>query len=256
MANIDLNSDLGENTPDRIVGDDAAMLEIVTSANVSCGFHAGSPEGIRETLGAAVRNGVVIGAHPGYRDYENFGRTNVEVDSATLQAHVEYQLGALAGLATAVGGVVSYVKPHGALYNTIARDERQAKDVVAAIKAIDPELVLLGLAGGVVLDVAERAGLQVAAEAFADRAYQPDGQLVSRTQEGAVLHDASAVAERMVRLAESGVIRAIDGTDVRVEAQSICVHGDSAGAIAMAAETKRMLQAAGVTIAPFATRGA
>lgn len=256
MASIDLNSDLGENTPDRVVGDDAAMLEIVTSANVACGFHAGSPEGIRETLAAAVRNGVVIGAHPGYRDYENFGRTNVEIDSATLQAHVEYQLGALEGLTRAVGGAVAYLKPHGALYNTIARDERQAADVVAAIKAIDPSLVLLGLAGGVVLEVAEKAGLQVAAEAFADRAYLPDGGLVSRAQEGSVLHDAQAVAERMVRFAESGVIRAIDGTDVRVDAQSICVHGDSAGAIAMAAETKRMLQDAGITIAPFAGRGA
>ena len=252
MASIDLNSDLGENVPDRIVSDDAAMLEIVTSANVSCGFHAGSPEGIRETLAAAVAGGVVIGAHPGYRDYENFGRTNVDIDSATLQAHVEYQLGAISGPTTAVGGRVAYVKPHGALYNTIARDERQAADVVAAIKAIDPSLVLLGLAGGVILDVAQKAGLQVAAEAFADRAYLPDGQLVSRTQAGAVLHDPAAVAERMVRLADEGVIRAIDGSDVRVDAQSICVHGDSPGSIAMAAETKRMLQDAGITIAPFA----
>lgn len=253
MPTIDLNSDLGENVPDRVVSDDEAMLDIVTSANVSCGFHAGSPEGIRDTLAAAVRGGVVIGAHPGYRDYENFGRTNVEIDSATLQAHVEYQLGALIGLASAVGGRVAYVKPHGALYNTIARDERQSADVVAAIKAIDPNLVLLGLAGGVVLDVASHAGLAVAAEAFADRAYQPDGQLVSRTQEGAVLHDPAAVAERMVRLADEGVIRTIDGTDVRVDAQSICVHGDSPGSIAMAAETKRMLQDAGITIAPFAS---
>lgn len=252
MTSIDLNSDLGENVADRIVSDDESMLRLVTSANVSCGFHAGSPEGIRETLGAAVRGGVVIGAHPGYRDYENFGRTKVEIDSPTLQAHVEYQLGALMGLAASVGGRVSYVKPHGALYNTIARDERQSKDVVAAIRAIDPGLVLLGLAGGVVLDVAERAGLAVASEAFADRAYQPDGQLVSRTEEGAVLHDPAAVAERMVRLASDGVIRAIDGTDVRVEAQSICVHGDSPGSVAMAAETKRLLQDAGIAIAPFA----
>ncbi|MGM7698249.1 LamB/YcsF family protein [Microbacterium sp. A84] len=252
MVSIDLNSDLGENVPSRIVSDDVSMLRIVTSANVSCGFHAGSPEGIRETLDAAVRGGVVIGAHPGYRDYENFGRTNVEIDSATLQAHVEYQLGAIMGLASSVGGKVSYVKPHGALYNAIARDERQSADVVAAIKAIDPSLVLLGLAGGVVLDVASRAGLAVAAEAFADRAYLPDGQLVSRTQDGAVLHDAAAVAARMVRLASEGVIRAIDGTDVRVDAQSICVHGDSPGSIEMAAETKRMLQDAGITIAPFA----
>lgn len=252
MTSIDLNSDLGENVPDRMVSDDESMLGLVTSANVACGFHAGSPEGIRATLENAVAGGVVIGAHPGYRDYENFGRTKVDIDSATLQAHVEYQLGALIGLATAVGGTVAYVKPHGALYNTIARDERQSKDVVAAIRAIDPSLVLLGLAGGVVLDVAARAGLATAAEAFADRAYQPDGQLVSRTEPGSVLHDPAAVAERMVRLAGEGVIRAIDGTDVPVSAQSICVHGDSPGSVAMAAETKRMLQDAGITIAPFA----
>jgi UPF0271 protein len=252
MASIDLNSDLGENVPERIVSDDESMLRLVTSANVSCGFHAGSPEGIRDTLAAAVQSGVVIGAHPGYRDYENFGRAEVEIDSATLQAHVEYQLGALMGLAAAVGGRVAYIKPHGALYNTIARDERSSKDVVAAIRAIDPSLVLLGLSGGVVLRVAERAGLAIAAEAFADRAYQPDGQLVARTEPGAVLHDPAAVAERMVRLASDGVIRAIDGTDVPVDAQSICVHGDSAGAVAMAAETRRMLEGAGITIAPFA----
>ena len=251
LHTIDLNSDLGENEPDRIVGDDVSMLEIVTSANVSCGFHAGRPEGIRDTLAAAVRAGVVIGAHPGYRDHENFGRVAVDIDPATLQAHVEYQLGALIGLASAVGGAVAYVKPHGALYNTIAYDERQAKAVVAAIAAIDQRLVLLGQAGGVVLDVAERAGLAIAAEAFADRAYLPNGRLVPRTQPDAVLHDLSVVAERMVRLASEGVIRAIDGTDVAVSAQSICVHGDSPGSVAMAAEIRRRLSDSGVTIAPF-----
>jgi len=252
MSTIDLNSDLGENVPDRIVGDDEAMLGVVTSANVSCGFHAGSPEGIRATLEAAVANGVTIGAHPGYRDYEGFGRLAMDVDSATLQAHVEYQLGALQALAGAVGGTVAYVKPHGALYNTIARDERQAKDVVAAIRAVDPSLVLLGLAGGVVLEVAERAGLRTAAEAFADRAYTPEGLLVSRTEPGSVLHDPALVAARMVRLAQEGVLEAVGGSDVAVRAESICVHGDSAGAIAMAEATRAALEDAGVTIAPFA----
>ncbi|WP_029149645.1 LamB/YcsF family protein [Microbacterium indicum] len=252
MATIDLNSDLGENTPDRVVADDAAMLRIVTSANVACGFHAGSPEGIRETLDAAVANGVTIGAHPGYRDYENFGRTAVEIDSATLQAHVEYQLGALLGLASSVGGAVRYVKPHGALYNTIARDERQARDVVAAIRAIDPSLVMLGLAGGAAIGVAEAAGLATAAEAFADRAYTPAGELVSRTEPGSVLHDAGSVAARMLRLAREGVVEAIDGSDVAVRADSICVHGDSAGAIAMAAATRELLESEGIEIAPFA----
>lgn len=249
---IDLNSDLGENTPDRVVSDDARMLELVASANVSCGFHAGSPEGIRETLSAAVTRGVVIGAHPSYQDFEGFGRRLLDVDSATLQAQVEYQLGALAALATDVGGRVAYVKPHGALYNTIAHDERQARAVVAAVRAVDSSLVLLGLAGSVVLDVAARAGVAVASEAFADRAYQPDGRLVPRTQEGAVLRDPAVVAERMLRLTHTGMISAIDGTPVRIDAQSICVHGDSAGAIAMATEVRRVLEASGVSIAPFA----
>ncbi len=252
MPTIDLNSDLGENEPDRVVSDDAAMLRVVTSANVSCGFHAGTPEGIRSTLAAAVAAGVTIGAHPGYRDPEGFGRRPMDVDSATLQAHVEYQLGALDALARAVGGAVAYVKPHGALYNAIARDERQAKDVVAAIRAISPSLVLLGLAGGAALGVAERAGLGIAAEAFADRAYTPEGTLVPRSEPGSVLHDPAIVAARMVRLAEEGVLEAVDGSDVAVRAQSICVHGDSAGAVAMAQATRATLEAAGVTIAPFA----
>lgn len=252
MVSIDLNSDLGENTPARIVGDDATMLQILTSANVSCGFHAGDPEGIKNTLTAAVYNGVTIGAHPGYRDFENFGRLPVDVDSSTLQAHVEYQLGAIAGLCKAAGGEVVYVKPHGALYNTIAFDERQARDVVNAVKAIDPGLVLLGLAGSVVLDIAGAAGLETAAEAFADRAYTSKGMLVSRAQPGAVLHDAEAVAERMVRLAHEGVVRSIDGIDVPVRADSICVHGDSAGAVAMAKETSAALRRAGIELRPFA----
>jgi UPF0271 protein len=251
MATIDLNSDLGENVPDRIIGDDAAMLRIVSSANVSCGFHAGSPEGIRSTLEEAVANGVAVGAHPGYRDYERFGRVQIDVDSATLQAHVEYQLGALQGLATAVGGRVAYVKPHGALYNAIARDERQARVVAHAIRAVDPTLVLLGLAGGVALAVAERAGLRTAAEAFADRAYTPEGALVPRSEPGAVLHDAELVAARVARLASEGVVRAVDGSDIAVAADSICVHGDSEGAVAMAAATRAALDAAGVAIAPF-----
>ncbi|NKE09057.1 MULTISPECIES: LamB/YcsF family protein [Kocuria] len=252
MLKIDLNSDLGENTPDRLVSDDESMLSIVTSANISCGFHAGSPEGIRDTVRAAVSGGVSVGAHPSYRDYQNFGRTAVDLDSATLQAHVEYQLGAMDGLARAAGGRMTYVKPHGALYNTIARDQRQAEAVVAAVRAIDPNLVLLGLAGGVVLRVAQEAGLTVAAEAFADRAYLPDGQLVSRSQDGAVLHDPAAVSQRMLRLVEDGQLEAIDGSKIRLEAQSICVHGDSPGSVAMAAETRRVLESAGVTIAPFA----
>jgi 5-oxoprolinase (ATP-hydrolysing) subunit A len=254
LRTIDLNSDLGENTPDRPVSDDAAMLRTVSSANVSCGFHAGSPEGIRETLAAAVSAGVTIGAHPGYRDYENFGRERLDLPAATLQAHVEYQLGAVWAQARSVGGSVTYVKPHGALYNTIAQDEATAEVVVAAIRAIDPSWVVLGLAGGVALEVAERAGLATAAEAFADRAYTPTGHLVSRKEPGAVLHDSAEVSERMVRLVADGLVRAVDGTDVAVRADSLCVHGDSPGAVGMAAAVRSALLASGVEIAPFVGR--
>ena len=254
-TSIDLNSDLGENVPDRIVSDDEAMLGLVSSANVSCGFHAGSPEGIRTTLAAATRDGVVIGAHPGYDDYEGFGRRPLDVPAATLQAQVEYQIGALLGLTAAVGGSVSYVKPHGGLYNAIVHDEAQAKVVVDAVKAVDPTLVFLGLAGSVANRVADMAGLSVAAEAFADRSYNPDGSLVSRTEPNAVLHDPEAVAARVLSLVETGQVEAIDGSLVDVDAQSICFHGDSQGSIDMARASRQLLESSGVRIAAFAGAG-
>ncbi|SMX70527.1 LamB/YcsF family protein [Brevibacterium antiquum] len=253
---IDLNSDLGENVPERVVSDDAAMLGLVSSANVSCGFHAGNPEGIRTTAEAATKTGVIIGAHPGYDDYEGFGRRALDVPAATLQAQVEYQIGALLGLTRAVGGSVAYVKPHGGLYNAIVTDQAQAKVVVDAVKAIDPTLVFLGLAGSVANRVAAEAGLQVAAEAFADRSYNPDGSLVSRTEPNAVLHDPEAVAARVLRLVQTGQVEAIDGSLVDVDAQSICFHGDSQGSIDMARAARELLESSGVTIAPFAGAGA
>lgn len=252
---IDLNSDLGENVPDRVVSDDTAMLGLVTSANVSCGFHAGNPEGIRSTAAAATKGGVVIGAHPGYDDYEGFGRRPLDVPAAALQAQVEYQIGALLGLTTAVGGSVAYVKPHGGLYNAIVHDEAQAKVVVDAVKAVDDSLVFLGLAGSVANRVAAEAGLTVAAEAFADRSYNPDGSLVSRTEPNAVLHDPEVVAARVLRLVQTGQVEAIDGSLVDVDAQSICFHGDSQGSIDMARAARELLESSGVTIASFAGAG-
>lgn len=252
---IDLNSDLGENVPDRVVSDDTAMLGLVTSANVSCGFHAGNPEGIRSTAAAATKGGVVIGAHPGYDDYEGFGRRPLDVPAVALQAQVEYQIGALLGLTTAVGGSVAYVKPHGGLYNAIVHDEAQAKVVVDAVKAVDDSLVFLGLAGSVANRVAAEAGLTVAAEAFADRSYNPDGSLVSRTEPNAVLHDPEAVAARVLRLVQTGQVEAIDGSLVDVDAQSICFHGDSQGSIDMARAARELLESSGVTIASFAGTG-
>ncbi|WP_149141402.1 LamB/YcsF family protein [Gemmobacter caeruleus] len=253
---IDLNSDLGEGYGAWQMGDDPAMLEIVSSANVACGFHAGDPLTILATLRAAAARGVAVGAHVSYPDRVGFGRRPMDVTSDELTADVIYQIGALQGLCAAAGTRVSYVKPHGALYNTIAQDARQAAAVIAGIKAVDPSLVLMGLAGAPVLDQARAAGLATVAEAFGDRAYTPDGQLVSRRVAGAVLHDADLVAARMARLATEGRIEAIDGSVLHLAADSICVHGDSPGAVEMARRIRAALVAAGVAITPFAGKAA
>jgi UPF0271 protein len=248
---MDLNSDLGESLGAWRMGDDDAMLGIVSSANVACGFHAGDAAGILQTLRRAAERGVAVGAHVAYPDLAGFGRRAMDVASADLQADVIYQIGALKGLAAAAGTTVRYVKPHGALYNTIAHDERQARDVIAAIRETDPGLCLVALAGSPLLGWARGEGLRAVAEAFADRAYTPQGTLVSRREPGAVLHDADDVAERMLRLATDGVVTAIDGSTVRIEAESVCVHGDSPGAVEMARQVRVRLEQAGVTIRSF-----
>lgn len=252
MHSIDLNSDLGESFGAWRMGDDAAMLDIVTSANVACGFHAGDPAGILQTLKAAAEKNVTIGAHVSYPDKVGFGRRNMDVASDELTADVIYQIGALQALAKAAGTSVRYVKPHGALYNTIAHDRRQAMAVIEAIRAIDPALVLVALAGSPLIELARSEGLQCVAEAFADRAYTPEGTLVSRREPGAVLHDPVLVAQRMLRLVQSGSIEAIDGSLVRIEADSICVHGDSPAAVEMARELRRVLEHANTSLQPFA----
>ena len=252
---MDLNSDLGESFGAWRMGDDAAMLDIVTSANVACGFHAGDPAGILDTLRAAAERGVAIGAHVAYPDLVGFGRRNMDPSSRELVADVIYQIGALQGLAAAAGTRVVYVKPHGALYNTIAQNKRQAADVITALLELDPSLVLLALAGSPLVDWARDRGLRVVAEAFADRAYTPDGVLVSRREAGAVLHDPDQVADRMLELVRTGEITAINGHRVRLQADSICVHGDSPGAIAMARAVRQRLESAGVTLTPFADTG-
>lgn len=248
---IDLNSDLGESLGAWTMGDDAAMLAIVSSANVACGFHAGDAAGMLRTLRSAAERGVVVGAHVAYPDLAGFGRRNMDVASADLQADVIYQIGALQALARAAGTAVRYVKPHGALYNTIAHDERQARDVISAIRAVDPGLVLVALAGAPLVAWARAEGLRVVAEAFADRAYTPQGTLVSRRDKGAVLHDAGQVAARMLRLAREGVVTAIDGSTVAIQADSICVHGDSPGAVDMARQVRAVLEQAGVAVRSF-----
>ncbi|WP_268800653.1 LamB/YcsF family protein [Pseudomonas huanghezhanensis] len=252
MRSIDLNSDLGESFGAWSIGDDAAMLDVVTSANVACGFHAGDPAGILRTLKAAAAKNVTIGAHVAYPDKVGFGRRNMDLASDELTADVMYQIGALQGLAKAAGTTVRYVKPHGALYNTIAHDRRQALAVIAAIRAIDPCLILVALAGSDLIELARTEGLQCVAEAFADRAYTPQGTLVSRREPGAVLHDPAQVAQRMLRLVEDGTIEAIDGSLTRIQADSICVHGDSPAAVEMARELRRVLEHADLSLMAFA----
>ncbi|ERI36880.2 hypothetical protein M707_14635 [Arthrobacter sp. AK-YN10] len=227
------------------------MFRSVSSANVACGFHAGDPGVIRATCEKAVEAGVVIGAHVGYRDLAGFGRRFLDIDPKELADDVVYQIGALQALAAVSGGRVEYVKPHGGLYNTIVKHTAQARAVVEAAKSVDPNLPILGLPGSEVLRLAEEAGLRAVSEAFADRAYNPDGTLVSRSQPGAVLHDPVEVAEHVLRMATEQSVRTIDGSVLTIRAESICVHGDSPGAVAMATEVKSALIDAGVSIGSF-----
>lgn len=249
---LDLNADLGEGFGAWRLGDDDELLEVVTSANVACGFHAGDPSIMRKVCERAARGGVVIGAQVSYRDLAGFGRRFIEVDPGELANDVLYQIGALDAFARAAGVRVGYVKPHGALYNATVRHQRQAAAVVAGIRAF-AELPVLGLPGSELLAAAERAGLPTVAEAFADRGYTPESTLVPRTEPGALLSQVDAVVERAVRLADSGEIVAVDGTVLRVPARSLCLHGDTPDAVRMAQEVRTALQARGVALAPFAS---
>jgi 5-oxoprolinase (ATP-hydrolysing) subunit A len=249
---VDLNSDLGEGFGIWKLGDDEALLDVVTSANVACGFHAGDPNILRRVCDVAVSRGVSIGAQVSYHDLAGFGRRSMDVDAASLTNDVIYQIGALDGFARIAGSSVRYVKPHGALYNRTVYDDDQAAAVVAAVVAYDPTLPLLGLPGSALLRHAEQAGLRTVTEAFADRGYTAEATLVPRSQAGALLDDPAAVAERMVQMLLTGRLRSVDGVDVSVSARSICVHGDSPGAVAMAVAVRKALAEAGVEIRSFA----
>ncbi|MFD3810010.1 LamB/YcsF family protein [Rhodococcus sp. NPDC058639] len=252
MPRIDLNSDLGESYGQWRLGDDETMLGLVSSANIACGFHAGDPSTLLDTCRAAAERDVRIGAQVGYQDLAGFGRRFIDVTPAELTAEVIYQIGALEGLARVAGSSVSYIKPHGALYNAVVHHREQARAVVAAVCAYDNSLPILGLAGSVLLDEAERAGLPVVTEAFADRAYTPEGTLVSRREPDAILHDPDTVARRVLRMVTEGVVTALDGSDVPVTARSVCIHGDSPGATAMAVAVRALLDAESIGIEAFA----
>ena len=251
MASIDLNSDLGESYGVWVLGDDEAMLDVVTSANVACGFHAGDPSTLRRVCAAAAQRGVRIGAQVSYPDLMGFGRRHIEVDPHELRDIVLYQLGALDGFAQVAGTGVAYVKPHGALYHASVAHAAQASAVVDAAREYDPSLAVLGSPGSALLRAADAAGLEPIAEAFADRAYSADGRLVPRSEPGSVLTEPAEVAARAVRLALEHEVVAIDGTVVKLAARSICIHGDTPGSVELALAVRAGLEVAGVGIHPF-----
>lgn len=253
---MDLNSDLAESFGRWELSDDEALLRIVTSANVACGYHAGDSTVIRRACERAAEQGVAVGAQVSYQDLVGFGRRFIDVPPPELTNDVIYQIGALAGFARVAGTEVRYVKPHGALYNAIVHHTEQAAAVVEAVRSYDPGLAVLGLPGSQWLAQAEETGLRVFREAFADRAYTPQGTLVPRREPGAVLHDPEVIAERCARLATRGPITAVDGTEITIEADSLCVHGDSPEAVAVAAAVRQRLATEGVGLASFTSWGA
>ncbi|MFT4044112.1 MAG: 5-oxoprolinase subunit PxpA [Gordonia sp. (in: high G+C Gram-positive bacteria)] len=242
MRAIDLNADLGEG-----VGDDEAMLTLVTSANVACGFHAGTPVELLATCRAATHSGVRVGAQVSYPDRAGFGRRFMDISPAELTADILYQIGALDAIARAAGTTVSYVKPHGALYNTIVTHERQAQAVIAALHHYDG-MALMGLPGSLALSLARQAEIPVITEAFADRAYTPQATLVPRGQPGAVLLDTEQIASRVVELVTSGTLTAIDGTRIEIHADSICLHGDTPGAVEHARAVRDALRESDIEV--------
>jgi UPF0271 protein len=248
---VDLNADLGESFGVWRLGDDDAMLDVVTSANVACGFHAGDPALLLRTCRAAAARGVRIGAQVSYRDLAGFGRRFIDVAPEDLTAEVMYQIGALRALAHVAGSAVTYVKPHGALYNAIVSNRGQARAVAEAVHAVDPNLPVLGLSGSVFFAEAQQLGLRTVPEAFADRAYRADGQLLSRRERNAVLHDVAEIADRVASMVNTGRVVAVDGSTIPITVESICVHGDSPGAVQIATAVRERLLTDGVTLAPF-----
>ena len=251
MTRIDLNADLGEGFGPWDMGDDAAMLQIVTSANVACGGHAGDPEVMARTLQIAKDNGVNVGAHPGYNDREGFGRRVIPMTPDEIARMCAAQIGALMGIAAQVGVPVAYVKPHGALANLAARDRSVADAIAHAVKLIDPTMGYLAISGTESEHAARGANLSVYSEIFADRGYLANGQLVPRGKEGAMIHDAEEAADRLLQFLATGLMPVIDGDPIPLAAQSICVHGDSPGAVAMARHIRARLTAEGVTVQSF-----
>lgn len=248
---VDINCDLGEGFGAYTIGDDDGMMPVIASANVACGFHGGDPLVMERTVRLAGEHGVQVGAHPGFPDLAGFGRRDMELSNDELRTGLIYQIGALAAIARTLGVPLQHVKPHGALYNMAARDERLARVIASAVAAVDSRLILVSLDGSMLGRAGHEAGLRVAREAFGDRAYQRSGALVGRSHAGALVTDPAAVARRVVRMVIDGVIDALDGGEVRVSAHTICFHGDTPGAPALVRAAREGLSRAGVEIAPM-----
>jgi UPF0271 protein len=247
---VDLNCDMGESFGAWRMGDDEALLQHVSSANIACGFHAGDPSVMRRTLQAAAARGVAVGAHPGFPDLAGFGRRNMEIAPETVYDLVAYQVGALLGLARTVGVQLAHVKAHGALYNMAVTDAALAAAIARAVHDVDAGLIFFGLPGSPLIEAGERLGLRTANEVFADRGYEPDGSLTPRRKPGAFIDDAEAAARRAVRMVLENVIEARDGSTIDVRADTICVHGDGAHAAPIARLLRQRLEEAGVSILP------
>ena len=245
---VDINSDTGESFGAYTIGHDEGLFRSITSANVAAGFHAGDPSVLRATIRLAKAHGVAVGAHPGFPDLAGFGRRELDVTPQEAEDFVLYQVAAVAGVAAAEGVRIQHVKPHGALFNMAVRNTALATAIARAVAAFDTTLILFGLPGSEILNAGRAAGLRVAAEVFADRAYEPDGSLASRRKPDAVIHDAAAVVSRAVRMVQERSVIAIDGSTVPLEADTICVHGDTPGSDDLAAKIRAGLEAAGVTV--------
>ena len=255
MNRIDLNADLGESFGAWRMGDDAGVMPWITSANVACGFHAGDPATIRKTVALCVEHGVAVGAHPSLHDLQGFGRREMKITPDEVYAQTLYQVGALHAFTRAAGARLHHVKPHGALYNMAARDRALADAIAHAVCDFDHALILVGLAGGALVDAGRAAGLMVQHEGFCDRRYLSDGSLTPRSQAGAVIEDIDAAVTQAVSIATRSEVIANDGTTVRVAADTLCVHGDRANAAVFAERLRRALEGAGVQVAA-ATRPA
>jgi 5-oxoprolinase (ATP-hydrolysing) subunit A len=245
---IDLNADVGESFGAYSIGHDAGLMKSITSANVAAGFHAGDPSVLRETIRLAKANGVAVGAHPGFPDLPGFGRRELNVTAREAEDFVLYQIAAVAGVASSEGVALQHVKPHGALFNMAVRNAELAAAIARAVAAFDRSLILFGLPGSEILAAGRAAGLRVAAEVFADRAYEPDGSLASRRKPGSVIHDADAVVARAVRMAKERTVVAVDGSVVPLEADTMCVHGDTPGSDLLAARIRAGFEDAGVSV--------